>query len=107
MTEQSPEFSKQVARLASQYCKSKGIKHQEIADRMNLSKSQVDNWFCTGRFTAKGIRVLSEQFGVPTDIFTKGTYNETPSSADINKMLVAMQSKIEGLEQRISALENK
>ena len=106
MTERTPEFYKQVARLASQYCKSQGIKHQEIADALNLSKSQVDNWFCTGRFTAKGIRVLNEHFKVPMEIFTEGSYNaKILSSEAFGKLLIRMQLKIEDLEERVSALE--
>lgn len=106
MAKQISEFNKRVARLTSQYCKSQGIRHQDIADYMSLSKSQVDNWFSTGQFTAKAVIALTEHFHVPKEIFKQGEYSSNSLSTErIADMLTRMEAKIKELEERIYSLE--
>lgn len=108
MEHEYKEFKKKIARAVSSFCKGKGITHQEIANRMNLSKSQVDNWFSQGNFSARGIRVLKEDFGVPGEIFEKGEYTPVDLTTDaLARLVISMQRKIEELELRIRELEKK
>ena len=60
---------KEIAKAVSRYCREHGITHQAIADAVGISKSGVDKWFSSGNFSSKGILVLEEQFGVPSDLF--------------------------------------
>ncbi len=108
MLGKSSEFRKKVAQAASLYCKGHGITHKEIADKLGLSKSQIDNWFSRGTFTFKGIEVLKKEFGLPAEIFEKGEYTDSPvanaATRDLLSLLVRLELRVEKLEQAIEKL---
>jgi len=103
-----PEFRKKVAQAASAYCKSHGITHKEIAEKVGLSKSQVDNWFSQGTFTYKGIEILKTDFGLPAEIFENGEYTDSlyASAAARNfvDLLARLELRVEKIEKDIEKL---
>ena len=99
MDDKSVEFSKKVAQAASRYCKGIGLTHKEIADSVGISKSQVDNWFSHGNFSAKGIAVLTHDFGVPKEIFTTGEYK--PKNITMEQLVDRLMDQ----ELRLTKLE--
>ena len=111
MIEENIPFKKKIAKAVSRYCREHGVTHQEIADKLGMSKSQVDTWFSLGTFTPKGKRLLIEEFGVPENLFEDQRNGTGPFTQillrDMMKAITKLSAQIEKLEQRVDALEKR
>jgi len=109
MTEGGIPPHKRIARAVSRYCQEHGITHQKIADRLNMSKSQVDSWFSQGTFTARGKRLLIDEYGVPASLFEEERSDTGPFTRillkDMMKAITKLSAQVEKLERRVEDLE--